>query len=225
MPIFAGISDEQLSALVAQADEMELPAGGVLFREGDPPQGLYVILQGEVEIVKRAGAQTVVIANVPAGSFVGEISLSSGCLIPRSVVPPKPAAFSDHADVFRHITELPIAQLILVTMVQRLRDTELQVQQQQKLSALGKMAAGLAHELNNPAAANRSAATHLPETLAAQQAQMLKLQAAHLSSEHLSFLELQGELIARGAGGSTLSPLALLRPRRKPHELARRCRS
>ena len=75
-----------------------------------------------------------------------------------------------------------------MTMVQRLRDTESQVQQHEKLSALGKMAAGLAHELNNPAAANLRAATELPQTLAALQLQTLNLYAAQLDGEQLAVL-------------------------------------
>ena len=76
----ATTTDEQLASLQTQSHELSLNTGEVLFREGDPPQGLYVILDGEVEIVKRIGAQTVVVANVPTGSFVGEISLLTGIL-------------------------------------------------------------------------------------------------------------------------------------------------
>src|SRR6185295_11882373 len=111
--------------------------------------------------------------------------------------------------LFDEIKKSPIAQLVLMTMVDRLRDTESQVQQQEKLSALGKMAAGLAHELNNPAAANLRAATELPQTLAALQAQTLKLYDAHLSSEQIAYLsELQSQLIDRAANRPTLTPLA-----------------
>ncbi|MEP7291060.1 MAG: ATP-binding protein [Chloroflexota bacterium] len=212
MPIFTSFTDDQLSSLHEQSQELTLQAGEVLFREGDPPQGLYVILDGEVEIVKRVGAQTVVVANVAAGSFVGEMSLLTG--LPHSAMAraTTPSRFLRYeAEMFRDIQESPVAQLMLVTMVTRLRDTESQVQQHQKLSALGKMAAGLAHELNNPAAANLSAATHLPVALATMQAQTLKLYAANLTKDQLAFLtDLQARLIERAATSTVdLDPLAM----------------
>ena len=115
-----------------------------------------------------------------------------------------------------------IMQLILATIVQRLSDAEMQVQQHQRLSALGTMAAGLAHELNNPASANLRAATQLPQTLTALQMQTLKLYAAKLNGEQLAFLErLQTDLIGRAANAD-LDPLAK-RSGRHAHELARRC--
>lgn len=209
MPIFSTFSDEQLASLQTKSHELTLNAGEVLFREGDPPQGLYVILEGEVEIVKKIGAQTVVVANVAAGSFVGEISLLTG--FPHSAMAraTETSRFLKYdAEMFNVIRESPVAQLMLVTMVQRLRDTESQVQQHQKLSALGKMAAGLAHELNNPSAANQSAANLLPEVMAALQAQTLKLYSANLAADQLNFMtELQGTLVERSMQGSSLSPL------------------
>src|SRR5579871_5788626 len=78
MPIFSAFTDDQLRDLRIQGVEMHLDAGQVLFQEGDPAQGLYVILEGELEIIKRIGAQTLVVARVPSGSFVGEISMLTG---------------------------------------------------------------------------------------------------------------------------------------------------
>jgi signal transduction histidine kinase len=210
MPIFSSFTDDQLGDLKLQGNEIDLQTGDVLFREGDPAQGLFVILQGELEIVKRVGAQAVVLANVQAGSFVGEISLLTGLphtAMARATMPSRCLQYG--VELFDEIKKSPIAQLVLMTMVERLRDTESQVQQQEKLSSLGKMAAGLAHELNNPAAANLRAATELPQTLAMLQAQTLNLYNAHLNGAQLAYLtELQSQLIDRAASTKTLTPLA-----------------
>ncbi len=210
MPIFSSFSDVQLANLRTHGREIVLAEGDVLFREGDPAQGLYVILEGELEIVKRVGGQAVVLANVPAGSFVGEISLLTGLphnAMARATMPSRCLQYG--IELLEDVKKSPIVQLVLMTMVERLRDTESQVQQQEKLSSLGKMAAGLAHELNNPAAANLRAATELPETLATLQAQTLKLYNAHLNGEQLAYLtELQSQLIDRAASAKTLTPLA-----------------
>ena len=97
------------------------------------------------------GGQAVVLANVPSGSFVGEISLLTGLPHNAAARATMPSRLIKYAvSLFDDVKKSPVMQLILMTMVQRLRDTEAQVQQHEKLSALGKMAAGLAHELNNP---------------------------------------------------------------------------
>ncbi len=210
LPLFAAFSDDQLEQLIEQCEQLQLSAGDVLFEEGDPAQGLYVIMDGELEILKRVGGQAVTLANVSVGSFVGEISLLTGMphnATARANTPTDLLKFG--AFVFEGVRQLPSAQLILATMVQRLSNTEAQVQQHQKLSALGKMAAGLAHELNNPASANLRAATELPATLTALQTQTLKLYSANLSPDQLDFLsDLQAALIERAASADTLSPLA-----------------
>jgi signal transduction histidine kinase len=100
--------------------------------------------------------------------------------------------------------------------VRELRDKEqikqtfgkyIDVQQHQRLSALGTMAAGLAHELNNPASANLRAATQLPHTLTTLQIQTLKLCATKLNREQLAFLaRLQSDLLGRVADAD-LDPL------------------
>ncbi len=210
MPIFASFSDEQLAYLESQGSQVALKAGETLFEEGDSAQGLYVIVAGEIEISKRVGGQTMVIANVPSGSFVGEISLLTGLPHTATARTTMPSRFLKYeASLFDAVKASPITQLIVMTMVQRLRDTESQVQQHEKLSALGKMAAGLAHELNNPASANLSAATQLPETLAALQTRTLNLYAAQLSGDQLAYLaELQSQWIERIGKADDLNALA-----------------
>jgi signal transduction histidine kinase len=235
IPIFASFSDEQLAALQLQGEEVRLKPGQVLFYEGDPPQGLFVILEGELEIIKRIGGQDValarraapdasgaaqsaerigsqhvVVAAVQAGSFVGETSLLTGLPTSAAARATMPTVCLKYdATLFRGLRDSPLIQLVIMTMVERLRDTESQVQQHQKLSALGKMAAGLAHELNNPASANLRAATQLPQTLAMLQAQTLRLFDARLTGEQLAFLtDLQSQLLDRTANAESLDPLA-----------------
>ena len=208
LPLFNPFADDDLQQLGRQGEPVNLRAGDILFSEGDPAQGLFVVVEGQLEIFKQVCGERVTLANVPRGSFVGEISLLTGLphnASARASVPTRLLKYG--ASVFEGMKDSPIMQLILATIVRRLSDAEMQVQQHQRLSALGTMAAGLAHELNNPASANLRAATQLPQTLTALQMQTLKLYAAKLNGEQLAFLErLQTDLIGRAADAD-LDPL------------------
>ena len=208
LPLFNPFADDDLQQLGRQGEPVNLQTGDILFSEGDPAQGLFVVVEGQLEIFKQVCGERVTLANVPRGSFVGEISLLTGLphnASARASVPTRLLKYG--ASVFEGMKDSPIMQLILATIVQRLSDAEMQVQQHQRLSALGTMAAGLAHELNNPASANLRAATQLPQTLTVLQMQTLKLYAAKLNGEQLAFLErLQTDLIGRAANAD-LDPL------------------
>jgi signal transduction histidine kinase len=125
----------------------------------------------------------------------------------RVTIPGRVLQFS--ADHFRSALEAsPVLSLLVSTMTQRLRQTESLVQQYEKLSALGKLAAGLAHELNNPASANLRAAKQLPEMLTGLQSLVLRLNQLGLSAEQLSFLsEFQDSLMVRASQPKSYDPL------------------
>ena len=209
LPLLNRLTDGDLQQLARQGELVNLQTGDILFSEGDPAQGLFVVLEGELAIFKQVSGERVILANVPRGSFVGEISLLTGLPHNASARAIRPTRLLKYgASVFEEMKDSPIIQLILATTVQRLRDAEMQVQQHQRLSALGKMAAGLAHELNNPTSANLRAATQLPQALMELQTQTFKLCAAKLNGEQLAYLvRLQTELIGRAADAD-LDPLA-----------------
>ncbi|NVB82256.1 MAG: cyclic nucleotide-binding domain-containing protein [Kofleriaceae bacterium] len=73
-PLFAGLSQDALGSLVEQLTLVHLGAGEVLFREGDPGDALYVIVEGEVA-VQAEGPPRVEMARLGAGSFIGEVAL------------------------------------------------------------------------------------------------------------------------------------------------------
>ena len=82
---FADSTDEELQGVVVQRKEVSLHSGALLFHEGDRAQGVYVLLEDELEITKRVSGQEVVLETLQPGSIVGEISvLGAGraCLRP-----------------------------------------------------------------------------------------------------------------------------------------------
>ena len=77
IPLFQNYDDkgpvlEKAGDLAAMLTNLE--EGDVLFREGDPPRGLYVLVEGTLEITKRIGNSDVILANHGPGAFVGETS-------------------------------------------------------------------------------------------------------------------------------------------------------
>ena len=63
---------------MVEGGEVSLHSGAILFREGDPAEGVYVLLEGELEITKRVAGQEVVLETLQPSSFVGEISVLGG---------------------------------------------------------------------------------------------------------------------------------------------------
>jgi signal transduction histidine kinase len=168
VPLFAGLSEEDLERLYRMAETVSIHPGELVFEEGSPGDALYVILDGELEVTKRQGGQDVVLAVRRAGEFIGEMSLLEQA--PRSasvralregyLLVISQAAFQTL------LSCSPSAHLTMLhTVTSRLRSTESMLMQHEKMAALGTLAAGLAHELNNPAAAIRRSAAQLRDAL------------------------------------------------------------
>jgi signal transduction histidine kinase len=167
-PLFAGLPEEDLDRLCRTARVVNVAAGQRVIEEGSAGDALYVILEGELEVTKRAGDRDVVLAVRRVGEFVGERSLLEQ--VPRSA-----SVTAIQQSRLLEITRLELEALLanspaarlamLQTMTSRLQSTEQMLMQHHKMAALGTLAAGLAHELNNPAAAIRRSAEHLREVL------------------------------------------------------------
>jgi signal transduction histidine kinase len=155
-PLFGGLDDEQLHRLAQAGEIVDLPAGAMLMREGEQADALYVLLDGETEVTKRSGSSDIPIARVGPGALQGEIAALEGGRRLASV-----RAATD-VEVLRipvgAVRELlaagpDVSLAVIRTAVTRLREMESLLREREKLAGLGTMAAGLAHELNNPAAA------------------------------------------------------------------------
>ena len=168
VPLFAGLAEEDLERLYQMAETVFIPAGQLVLQEGEPGDALYVVLDGELEITKRQGGQDILLAVSRAGEFLGEMSLleqrprsaSVRTLRESRLLVISQAAFQTL------LSCSPSAPLtILHTLTSRLRNNESVLMQNEKMAALGTLAAGLAHELNNPAAAIRRSAAQLRDAL------------------------------------------------------------
>ena len=168
--LFDGLSDEELGQVLEQGEEKLVRAGEVNGREGEPVEHLYVILEGDLRITKRTADGGETILNVyTAGNFFAEVPLLAGSPFMasgraltdcRMLLIPNP--------LFRRLLTKngPFSQTILQTMAERVQLLQSVAGQREKLDSLGTLAAGLAHELNNPASATRRSAEDLREDFA-----------------------------------------------------------
>lgn len=79
IPIFRGLTEKQAAAVLAIAEERSLKKGEAIFAEGDPGDGLYVLLEGAVEIQKKdSSGNPQPLAKLGDGAAIGEMSLLSG---------------------------------------------------------------------------------------------------------------------------------------------------
>lgn len=156
LPLFEGLEESDLDGLLAAARVLVLEPGQTLLREGDPGDEMYVVLEGDLEVSRRHGKVENVVAHRTAREVVGEMALLEQA--PRSATV-RAATQTRLLGVSREAFDAllscsPTARSnILRTVVGRLRSMESAFMQREKVAALGTMAAGLAHELNNPAAA------------------------------------------------------------------------
>lgn len=198
VPLFAGLDRAQVTQLCRSSRRIAVSTGDFVIEEGAPGHALYIILSGELEVSKRDDGRDLVLAVRKAGEFLGEMSL-----IERAPRTASARAATDgelleiDAAAFQSLieTNAGFGTTILKTMAGRLRSTEASLMQREKLASLGTLAAGLAHELNNPAAAIQRSSSYLREALETGAARSAELAALTLAdSERKQLAELQAVL-------------------------------
>jgi signal transduction histidine kinase len=197
IPLFEDLPDDALREVAGQGLEKFVPAGEINGREGEPVEHLYVILEGDLRITKEAAGGEVVINTYTPGAFFAEVPLLAGSpflATGRALTDCRLFLIPD--DLFRHLlTEhSSFGSKILKAMAERVQILQSVTGQRERLTSLGTLAAGLAHQLNNPAAAARRSAEDLREDLGKLRSAGLRLAraatAGRLTSEALDALEL-----------------------------------
>ena len=188
-PLFSGLKDDQLDC-IRQGEVIEVSPGTVLVEANAPAEFFFLNLEGEVRISRRYDDQEILLGVNTPGTFMGEIPLLLDAPWHAVVRVSKPARLFrlDREGFWRMLSTCrSVAREVFRTASNRLRNLEGYSSQRQKLISLGTMAAGLAHELNNPAAAAKRAAAQLQQTVQNVQSLICEL-GQHLKAEHWEHL-------------------------------------
>ena len=155
-PLFSSLTDEQIVCIEA-GEVIDVPAGTVLVAEGEPSGSFFfVVIEGEVRLTRNYDRQTVLMGTIKPGHYTGETTLLLGIpwLATARVARPTRLFRLGEDDFWRMVSTCrSVAREIFHSAANKMRNIEGYSQQREKLASLGTMAAGLAHELNNPAAA------------------------------------------------------------------------
>ena len=214
--LFEDLDDEQLDWVAAHADVVAFAAGSEVSVEGQPADCFYVLLSGEMSMVRLVGgAEVETVRTAHRGVYSGAVQFYMGDRIaqtyPATVRAVTDCAFlalpaEEFAAVFRRW--YPMAVHLLEGMFVGQRNAAELVGQRERLLALGKLTAGLTHELNNPAAAAARATAGLRDRFAGMRHKLGLLSDGRFDGAMLRELTgVQEEFIARVPTARDLSPL------------------
>jgi signal transduction histidine kinase len=166
-PTFADLPDDQIDWFISQSQELHLKAGDSYSRQGDPADAMFVIIEGHLQVRGEINGETVVFDLEP-GDVTGVLPFSrmkQFTVGGRAITDSLALRFS--ASMFPELVQkMPVlTQRLVGLMSDRIRETTRLEQQRDRLASLGKLSAGLAHELNNPASAATRATSQLRKML------------------------------------------------------------
>jgi signal transduction histidine kinase len=188
--VFADLPDEQLRWFADNSQDLRFAPGDVMFRKGDKADWMVVYLEGEVHAywdesdhdvvyIARAGERPTEVSGMLPFSRMTQFTVTGYAVTDVR-------AFRFPVSLFPEMMQrMPLlVQRLVGIMSDRVRESTTIDQQQDKLMALGKLSAGLAHELNNPAAGATRAANDLIETLKELRAADMRLCSHDLDAKH-----------------------------------------
>jgi signal transduction histidine kinase len=208
-----GLPLEDRLWLARHGQEVVAKAGEVLYEEGAPAEHMVFILKGEMHVRRQHGG--------PMALFIGRSGQITG-ILPFSRMKAfggQGFAATDlwamliHKSIFPEMLEaIPsMAQRVVTTLLDRVREVTRIEQQAEKLTALGKLAGNLAHELNNPASAAQRAASGLMTELRSNRDNRFKLINLCLSDEQIQAIECwEQKIFDRAAHAEELQAATLI---------------
>ncbi len=162
--LFDGVADEALRWLHQQGVYVEFDDRGLIIGDGQPVDHMLIILEGGLTLIRESNGRKREMGMYDAPGVTGVLPFSRMVEASANGYATGPTkVLRLHRDCFTEMVNVsyPLAQALVSVMTNRVRDFQQMRLMDEKLMALGKMSAGLAHELNNPASAMVSASKDL----------------------------------------------------------------
>jgi signal transduction histidine kinase len=186
VPIFADLPEEGLRWLADHAEEIVVEPGDIVVREGAPASEMVVYLEGETDGRRESLGPDSPVYTARAGQVTGMLPFSRMThytITSRAVTRSRIARIPKELfpEMLNRLPEL--GPRLVGILSDRVREATKQDLAREKLASLGKLSAGLAHELNNPAAAASRAANTLRSIFDKRERASMELDTANLPPE------------------------------------------
>jgi signal transduction histidine kinase len=210
--LFDGLTDDQLGDLVQAGTEIGIEPGVELFHEGEHADFWWVLVDGAIDLMRHIGREETLVGRMDtpgrwAGGFRAwdehgvYLATGRGALDGRVLRVP--------AEALRALCNawFPFGDHIIAGLYGTARTIESTARQREALVTLGTLAAGLAHEINNPAAAASRAVDALEEACQQLLSSLARLAQGEISASQFTALDtLRREIVPRAA---IVDPLAI----------------
>ncbi|MCG8374668.1 MAG: cyclic nucleotide-binding domain-containing protein, partial [Balneolales bacterium] len=216
---FENVPEDQLQWLVENSKLCTYQPDEILFKPGDVVEHMYIFLDGEVRIQLKRGEQLHLLGSLVTSDISGKMPFSrmqssAGYL----TVLEECTVLETHESLFPEIAKhYELIEAFVHSLSDRIRSFTSQQQQNEKLVALGKLSAGLAHELNNPASAMVRSATALRDNLRAKPNKFKAVMNIKMTIEEVDAIN---ELVFRKAEKGTTNTQSLMERTALEDELA-----